>query len=76
MPTPADVTRFGYRWSTNEDRLSVAVLDAQLGAERAPLICQFQRWPARMTSSIGAGTEVPVDMVVFMVSSTACRLRG
>jgi hypothetical protein len=61
--------------STNEDRHQ-AVLGAQVGAEGAPLIRQFQRWPARMTSWIRAVTEVLVGMVVFMANSTACRLRG
>ncbi|HEX5578560.1 MAG TPA: hypothetical protein VFY43_02725 [Candidatus Limnocylindria bacterium] len=56
--------------------MGMAVLGAQLGAEGAPLIAQFQRWPALMTSWMRAGTEVLVGVVVFMVSSTACRLRG
>ena len=63
--------------STNEDRLGLAVLGAQIGAEGAPLMGQFQRWPALMTSWMRAGTEVlVVGVVVYMVSSTACRLRG
>ena len=76
MPNARGSYPFWVFGSTNEDRHQLAVLGAQLGAEGAPLIGQFQRWPARMTSSIGAGTEVLVDMTVFMANSTACQLRG
>jgi len=54
----------------------MAVLDAGVGAEGAPLLLQFQRWPALMTSSIRAGTEVLFGRVGLMTGSTAYRLRG